>query len=466
MIETTNIRGIRRPALLQKKLSKNFLFLLLISIVHLPLGVLIYSAGPIAILHPIAAFSIGIYWALNKRYRLERVALAIAYLIGAEVLWRMAHVPVFWEFGKYGAAAIAIVALVRRGFLTIPKLPILYLAVLIPSCILTLAERDFSSAQASLSTQMSGPFFLAVACWFFSYCKFDQLKLRQLFLAVIVPLFSVAFATFLFTVANENIQFTGNSNFATSGGFGPNEVSAMLGLGVFLALACLLIFQNAAKYWFYLMIAAVLFLTQSVMTFSRGGIYNALGAIIIVTLVWFQRPSVAARRLAPIIGLVVLFLALVFPVFDNFTGGLLKERFEDTGTTNRTEIAESDVQLFLANPLLGVGVGSSYGMREDLLGHKAMTHTEFSRLLSEHGMFGVAALLLLACMLVLCFRKQQTVSGRAFVAGAAVWACLFMTNAAMRLAAPSFMLGLMYSTVLVRRKAPRKYRSDALDPTL
>lgn len=463
MIEATNIQSIRGPVLLRKNNSKNFLFWVLTGAAHLPLGVLVYSAGPFAILHPIAVFLIGIYWAVNKRYRLERVAFAIAYLIGAEVLWRMAQVPVFWEFGKYGGAAIAITALATRGFLTIPKLPVTYLAVLIPASIITLTERDLSSAQAILSTQLSGPFFLVVACWFFSYCEFNEFTLRQLLFSVMVPLFSVAFATLFFTVSSADIQFNGESNFATSGGFGPNQVSAMLGLGAFVAIACLLVFQNASKYKVYLMVAAVLFAAQSVLTFSRGGIYNALGGVIAISLVTLQLPSVAARRVVPIIGLAMLFVAFVFPVLDNFTGGALKERFEDTGTSNRAEIAESDVQLFWENPLLGVGVGSSYAMREELLDHKAMTHTEFSRLLSEHGLFGIMALLLLACILVVCFIKQRTVLGRAFVAGAAVWSCLFMTNAAMRLAAPSFMLGLTYSMISISGQTQRKSRSKTLD---
>ncbi len=462
MIEATQIRSIRRLEILQKKLSRNFRLLVLISLAHLPLGVLIYAAGPFAILHPAAVLIVGLYWAVKAEYRLERVALAIGYLVGAEVLWRMAGVPVFWEFGKYGSAAIAMVALVRRKQFNIPKLPLAYFMVLIPSCVVTFTQRDLSAVQAILSTQMSGPFLLFVASWFFSKSTVNSHQLRLILYAIVVPLLSVAFATLFFTVTNENIQFTSESNFATSGGFGPNQVSSLLGLGAFLALACILIFQNSARYRVYLMMLAIFFSAQSVMTFSRGGIYNAIGAITVVALVEFQRPNVAVRRLAPIIGLVATFLVFVFPVMNNFTGGQLGERFEDTGTTQRTEIAESDLQLFWESPVFGVGVGESYALRERFLEHKAMSHTEFSRLFSEHGAFGVAALLLLAAMVVSNFLRQQTLMGRAFVAGAAVWCCLFMTNTGMRMAAPSFMWGLTFLTIGNQGPAPRKRRLDAL----
>lgn len=436
----------------EKRSANNFRTLVLLSLAHLPLGVLIYFGGSLSLLHPLAVLIVGLYWAANPTYRLERVALAIAYLVGAEVLWRMAQVPVFWEFGKYGSSLIAIVALIRRNHYAIPKIPLAYFLLLIPATMLTFLQRDLASTQAILSTQMSGPFCLLIACWFFAHIEVSQPQLRRLLFALAVPLLSVAFATLFFTVTREEIQFTGESNFATSGGFGPNQVSSMLGLGAFAAVACLLLFQNSTRYRIYLTLAAIFFSAQSVLTFSRGGIYNAIGGIVVIALIELQRPSVAFRRLAPIVGLVIVFMALIFPVMNRFTGGQLLERFEDTGVSARTEIAESDVLLFWENPVFGVGVGEAYGLREAYLERKAMSHTEFSRLISEHGMFGLLALLLMVTMIFMCFKRQQTLMGRAFVLGAAAWCCLFMTNAGMRMAAPSFMWGLMFITISNRRE--------------
>ncbi|MGB7201868.1 MAG: O-antigen ligase family protein [Pyrinomonadaceae bacterium] len=466
MTEATQIRNTRLLEILQNRSSRNFKWLALFSLAHLPLGVLIYLAGPFAILHPATVLVVGLYWAANTRFRLERVALAIAYLVGAEVLWRMAGVPVFWEFGKYGSAIIAIVAMVKRRHFHIPKLPLIYFVLLIPGCLLILPQKDIAAIQATLSFQMSGPFFLLVASWFFYHTKFSPLQVRQLLFVIVVPLLSVAFAALFFTVTTEEIQFTGESNFSTSGGFGPNQVSAMLGLGAFITTSCLLIFQNTSRYRVYLMLAAIFLSAQSVMTFSRGGISNAIGGIAVVAILEFQRPSVAVRRILPILLLVVVFFALVFPVMNNFTDGQLKERFEDVGTSARTEIAASDLQLFWENPLFGVGVGAAYVLREPILDRKAVSHTEFSRLLAEHGMFGAVALLLMAAMIILNFLRQQTLLGRAFIAGVVVWCCLFMANTGMRMAAPSFMWGLMFVTIVNRRPESKRLRSDPrLRPT-
>lgn len=431
-----------------KRASRRFWGLVLLSVAHLFLGLLIYRVGVVAIVHPLAVFCLGAYWAFNTKYRIERSAFAMAYIIGAEVLWRMAQVPVFWEFGKYASAVIAIIAIVRRTDLAVPKLPLLYLALLIPACGLTFIQHDASSVRAILSVQMTGPALLLVASWFFSKVKITQSDLRTLMFALTVPLLSVAFATLYYTVTTDEIQFTGESNFATSGGFGPNQVSSMLGLGVFVAIAALLLFSNSIRYRAFLLGCAGFFAAQSVMTFSRGGIYNAAGGIVVMVLVGLLwSPKVTLGRIAPVAALVVLFLSLLFPVMNRFTGGQLQERFEDTGTASRTEIAESDIALFLDNPVLGVGVGESYALRSVYLNRKAMSHTEFSRMLSEHGIFGLGALLMLVAMVVVQFKRQRSAQGRALVLGCATWCCLFMTNAGMRMAAPSLMWGLMFVTV-------------------
>lgn len=462
MIEATQMQNFRRIGILRKKVSRDFWLLMAITLVHIPLGVLIYNAGPFAILHPIGALFVGLYWAVQKSVKLERVVLAIAYLVGAEVLWRMAQVPVFWEFGKYGSAAIAIVALVRRSHYTIPKLPLIYFVALLPACVLTFIELDTDRARAALSSNMSGPLLLLICCWFFLNVRITSLQLRKVFFAIMIPLFSVACVTLFYTVTIEDIQFTSESNFATSGGFGPNQVSSMLGLGSFAAILCLIVFENSIKYRIYFMLAAVFFSAQSVLTFSRGGIYNAAAAILIVSLLEFRSPVEAAKRLVPIAALVIFFLVLVFPILDNFTDGNLQERFEDTGTSQRSNIVESDLQVFWENPVLGVGVGSAYSYRERFLDHKAMSHTEFSRLLSEHGIFGVVALLLMIAMVVVNLKRQRSVLGSALIAGAAVWSFMFMLNAGMRMAAPSFMWGLTFAIIVNRRQNQYFRRSDSL----
>src|SRR5687768_1190836 len=63
---------------------------------HVPLGILMYNSSAIATVHPLVVFTLGMYWAVRTNVSLIRPAYVVAYLIGAEVLWRMTGAPVYW----------------------------------------------------------------------------------------------------------------------------------------------------------------------------------------------------------------------------------------------------------------------------------------------------------------------------------------------------------------------------------
>lgn len=422
--------------------------LLLLFVLHVPLGVLMYNSSAVQIAHPLAITGLGLYWALQAKEPISRVAYVVAYLIGVEVLWRMAGAPIYWEFGKYGSALIMIAALLRRGLVGIPGFPLLYLLLLIPACYITFAVNPWQLTRDRLSFNMSGPICLFACCWFFSQIKLTESQLRRLLLYIAVPLVSAGIATLFFTLTNPNLEFTNESNPLTSGGFGPNQVSAMLGLGVFLAASALLLFKNDTKTTILLGVLALFFAAQSVLTFSRGGIYGAVGALSAVALFQARDFGQLLRRSLPVLVVAGVFIFLVFPGLNEFTGGKLEERFDSSDTTNRVSIMEMEMQVFLENPVLGAGVGEAIDERYQMSQHFAASHTEFTRLMSEHGLLGGLAIVFLIAASISNLRKQTTRSGKAIVAGAIVWSGLFMTNAGMRLAAPAFLWGLSFVLVV------------------
>jgi O-Antigen ligase len=422
---------------------------LVLALVHVPLGLLLYRSSMLALAHPLAVLSLGLYFAIRKNEKIERAAYVAAYLVGAEVLWRMGSSPIFWEFGKYAAASIMITALARRRHWKMPSLPLLYFALLIPASFLTIIGNSLTDARAKLSSNMSGPLLIFVTCWFFSHVRLKGTQLKKLLTLIAVPLISVAIMSLFYTVTIEDIQFTNESNWLTSGGFGPNQVSAMLGLGVFVCLASYLLFKTGFRDLLYFGLLSLLFATQSVMTFSRGGMYNAIGGTLAIVFFQFRDFAPSLKKMVPLIGVSVIFLLLIFPFINDFTGGKLQERFEDTTTTNRVEIIESEFQIFLENPILGIGVGEAKSSRMEFLDLLASSHTEFSRVISEHGSFGILALVALSLATINNFRRQASPGGRALIAGLIVWSTLFMFNAGMRLAAPAFMWGLASVSIVL-----------------
>lgn len=436
---------------------------LLVTAIHLPLGLVLYNAGSLSIIHPLLVVSFGLYLAFNRRSKYSDIALLLAYIVGVEVLWRMAKIPVFWELGKYGSVAIILVALIRRGRWEIPKVPLVYFLLLIPACILTLLNFDRYSVQGVLSFNMSGPLLLFFCSWFFYKARLGPIEFRRLLLSLIVPLLCVAFTSLFYTVSAENITFTGESNFETSGGFGPNQVSALLGLGVFAAFAGTILIKNGFGFTIFFSTSALFLAAICMLTFSRGGIYNAAAGIAVLLIFGVNDLRAAVRRIALTSAVVAVFLLLIFPAVNDYTGGALQSRFEDTGTTNRSDIALSDVLIFAENPLFGVGVGASRAYREKFIEFSAASHTELSRLIAEHGLFGIGALFALAAAVVINLRRPNSRHGKAFIAGAFAWSFFFMLNSGMRLAAPSFMWGFGFlSIVSLRGMRPSIFRQREL----
>jgi O-antigen ligase len=315
---------------------------------------------------------------------------------------------------------------------------------------------------------MSGPVCLFVSCWFFSRIKLTPVQLKHLLFSMAIPLVSVAIATLFFTVTNPYLEFTNESNPMTSGGFGPNQVSSMLGLGAFIAAAAILLFKNDLKTALFLGALALLFSAQSVLTFSRGGMYAAVGALAVLAIFLGRNFGQFLYRILPVVAVAVIFMFVVFPNLNDFTGGKLEERFEDSDTTNRLSLLEMELQIFIENPFWGVGVGEAIDERYQMSRQFSASHTEFTRLLSEHGTFGILAITALIAGGVFNLRKQNTRIGKALVAGALAWSGLFMVNSGMRLAAPAFIWGLscvmIASPIYANMASPNRWKRKPRQP--
>lgn len=412
---------------------------------HIPLALLMNQVPAVGTLHALLALGVGLWFAALGRDPLK-AAFVGAYIMGAEVLWRMTTAGVFWEFGKYATIAIFAVAILRFHRLKVEGLSVVYFLLLLPSAILTLSSLDISNARAQISFNLSGPLALMVCAWFFAGLKLNAGQLRELLLLVVGPVAGICTIALYSTLAAKSIQWVDDSVATTSGGFGPNQVSGMLGLGALLAF--IYIWQGRANRWlqFVMFVTILVFGTQSALTFSRSGLYNA-GAALAVLLLFSIKDRAALLRTA--LALAIVFLAVnsfILPVLERFTGGAIVTRFRDTNLTNRGDIAAADLQIWANNPLFGVGPGMARDARGLLVGYSA-AHTELSRLLAEHGVFGLTALLLLLLMSARNMRRARTARERALVATMLVWTLFFMLNSAMRLVAPSFLFGLTFATI-------------------
>lgn len=416
--------------------------------IHAPLGYLMRISFIVASVHALTILALGLWFILRDKQPFRLIYLT-GYIAGADVLWRMTKAAVFWEYGKYLLCLLFILGMLkwrgRRQFL-----PLLYGILLLPAVFFTVSSHSLLASRLDISMNLSGPISLAIAALFFSGVKLGRQEISKLIFYTIMPITCVAFLAIFKIYTVSDITFTFGSNAITSGGFGPNQVSAILGLG---ALLCWLFIITQEKFTTVCWIMSglmVWFLAQAILTFSRGGVYNFMLAAPLATLYLMRKSQKVLSILVLSILMVSIFAFLVIPKMERFTGGKLGARFSDTSTTDRWELIKLDLELWEKNFLFGVGPGVSASARfqtdrPDIVtssGAYMTAHTEYSRLLAEHGLLGLMALLLLGLMFLQAFRRASTPYAKGLTLAFMVWALAEMAHAAMRIAAISFLFAL------------------------
>ena len=112
--------------------------------------------------------------------------------------------------------------------------------------------------------------------------------------------------------------------------------------------------------------------------------------------------------------------------------------------SGRIQIMLIDLQIFYDNILFGVGPGQAVQLRKDYGYRKFVSaHSEFTRLLSEHGILGLLSILCIILMTLIDLRKRNR-EEKCIQLGMALLALLTMSHSAMRLAMPGFIFGLAF----------------------
>lgn len=420
---------------------------------HIPLALIMDVAPQVATLHALITFGVGVWMAIFSR-KPSNVAITAAYIMGCEVLWRMTNAVVFWEFGKYAVVFLLGIGLIRIRKWKSIGFPVVFFALLLVSIPLTLTGTSLSSARDQISFNLSGPLSLAISVIFFAQISLTWEDRERLIWVVAAPLVGIASLCLKSILGSENIMFSNNSNFATSGGFGPNQVSAVLGVGSLLLILLAIRERRPRVRWTALLTACGL-LVFSVLTFSRGGLYNLAAALLASSLFLLKNKRLRQNFF------VVLFVAIiagsyfVFPVINNFTGGMFAKRFSDTNTTGRVEIMEAELKVWENNPWFGVGPGMASFISASYLGARIGAHTEYTRILAEHGIPGIISMSLMFVMALRAVKKSPAGMGQAWAAALVVWSLVEMTHAAMRIAAIGFLFGLTFASWKTQGSSPQ-----------
>lgn len=425
-------------------------------LIHVLIGALasvFHSLVPFWALYII--FYEGTFKVLSKRNTDGQAHLAAAYLCGMELIMRMSRSGLPHELTKYGVIFILSIGLLTQPRFYRKSLPVFFFFLLqLPSIVLTFNHPDLSYARELLSFNLSGPLCLTISVIYFYHLRFNHLSLARLFRNFLLPITSTVTWLFLATPSVSDIEFVFGANFAASG-YGPNQMSALLGAGMlFIGLGWL--FQiPIAKSRIILVVLFAAFAYRGLLTFSRGGMLVPVTILAMLLLLSF----ILSRTFRKRIGYVVFsFLILsyagyqVFEYTNTQTGNALANRYQGINygkevgiekySSGRLEIARIDWEIFLDHPLMGIGPGMGTDLRYQYGYHeRTAAHVEFSRLLAEHGIFGLLALMILIFFPIREYFRRRTFDQRYLLIAGVLFCWGFMAHSATRIALPMMMYG-------------------------
>ena len=396
--------------------------------------------------------------------------MAAAYMSGAEVMFRMTEAAPVYEAGKYSVIAFMFIGLVLSGTSRKSGVYWLYIFLLLPGILVAAINLDLSTdVRKAVFFNLSGPICLGLAALYCIDRKLTYTQLSDLMKWILLPIITMALYITLGTPdLRESLQSTG-ANYSATGGFGPNQVATVLGLGMFASIV-LLVVHSKNKLLLIIHLGTTGFLLyKGIITFSRGGVITGLVISAAFLVVYFAGSKGFARRRMITYLILLGGILLAASAYSSFqTNGLINKRYSNRDaagrlksdiTTGRGELLETELSAFYNHPLVGVGVGKIKELRAAETGISAASHNEVSRLLSEHGVLGIIILGILI-LYPLIYRSKNR-RNYLFYGVLGFW-FLTINHSSMRIAAPGFIYALCLLNVVYDKKKTPVRRQRAI----
>lgn len=419
-------------------------------IIHLLIGLLIYFVPFVSKLYAISIILVGYRYVVLRKNANNEALFVAAYIVGAEVFLRMTEGNLFEQFAKYGVMGILLIGMIYRGF-SKNALPYwIFGLLLLPAIFLSFFTLNFDTdIRKAITFNIIGPITLMVSAIYCYQRKISFEQIKTIINMLAYPLMATLVYMYLYTPSVKDVVTNTESNFETSGGFGPNQVSTILGLGIFLFFVKIVLSSKTVLIRNINVLFFVIITFRGIVTFSRGGVITGFVMIIIVVLLLlYYTKSQAKSKVVMLVVFGLFALVGIWSYSSIQTSGLIDKRYANQDArgreklsklTGRERLIESEFKMFLDNPIFGIGVGKNKEYRLETTGIDAASHNEITRMLAEHGMFGLFGLIiLLITPMVLYLNNQQNI----FVFSFVVFWILTINHAAMRLAAPAFIYAL------------------------
>jgi hypothetical protein len=442
-----------------KKEEQSYLYFILF---HVFIGGVVFLLPFMAKIYGYSIYIIGAYYILRTQNRNNEALVAAAYVVGSEVLLRMTGGNISYEFSKYGVMIFIFLGMYYSGFSRGATPYWIFLLLLVPSIVISTFVLDFdTNIRKAIAFNISGPVCLGIASLYTYRRKISLEQMNNILLSIGLPIVSCTVYLIFYTPNIQDVVTGTQSNFETSGGFGPNQVATFLGLGMFIFFSRIILESKSKLLVLLNLILALNISYRGMVTFSRGGMITGfLMIVLLLGFLYFKSNYRGKVKLNYIIVLISLAMLIVWAYTSFQTGGLIDKRYanqdavgraKESQLTGREDIAQNEINTFFNNPIFGVGVGKGVEVREAETGTFVLSHDEITRMLAEHGSLGILALIILFFTpLVLYLENKFNMFLLCFVA---FW-FLTINHAAMRTAVPAFVYSL--SLLNVQLGTPNK----------
>lgn len=342
--------------------DRNVLFVI---IGHICLGFLIYYFPFTTGFYSFSIPIISVVYVIRAKNRNHEALFAMAYIVGSEVLLRVNFATITHEFAKYSIVLFALLGFYfKPNYRRSNVFYVLFLLMLVPGIMTTIYKVETEMIRKILSFNLMGPIALAVCSIYTLKQKITIEQIRDLLLVAVLPVVSLASYLILRSPIEILKPRCTESSFEMAGGYGPNQVATILGLGAFVFAYRLFFTQSRYLASLYVLLSSFLFY-RGFITFSRGGVLTSV--FITILFIYFHYKVGNKSNIKYVIP-VLLFAYLGFMgLAIQQTDGLLINRYTNRNVagkykmnfkTGRIGLLLNELQSFMNNPITGTGTGS------------------------------------------------------------------------------------------------------------
>ncbi len=406
----------------------------------------------------VAVGAISIYTSKNRR---EEALMFSGYIVGAEVFLRMTKGLFLYETGKYSVLLFLILGLFFGRNTNKPNVLFVFYILLLLLGITFTSVPVGESIRNQIAFNLSGPIVLGLCAFYFYKRNVSVEMLFNILFFMLLPIIAMTSYLYFRTPSIEEIVFNAVANFDTSGGFGPNQVATILGVGIFIVGVFLISKRTLTGYTIFDGIILIYLIYRGLLTFSRGGIVAAAASVLFFLIFYLISQKQDFKLLLKVTGVSIFVIVGIWLYTSNITGGMLDNRYTGKNsrgvqkkdiTTGRLDILKEQWNSFYESPIIGIGVGNGkYKRRESLKKVTAASHNEIGRLIEEHGLIGIISLFLLIGVPMNIFLTVDNYR-RAFLVSFFLLWLLTIGHSAMRIAFPGFIYGLSLISIFDGKK--------------